>query len=251
MKPFHCREERSGAGTHRNFAISWVMSRLLLFLLVLTCGIPALTAGAGQFSSAATPAVPNVSRIAAAVDRRYNGLRTMRADFREVYRGAGITRNESGVLQLKRPGKMRWDYRQPRPKFFISDGKTAYFYVPGEKQVRKSPLKKIDDLKSPLRFLLGHTRLENELQGLSLAVDLNPRAAGNVILRGVPRNMADRVSQVVLEINSLNQIERLQLDELDGATTEFTFTNLLENIAMPDGDFRFSAPPGVEVVEQF
>ena len=133
---------------------------------------------------------------------------------------------------------------------FISDGKTAYFYVPGEKQVRKSPLKKIDDLKSPLRFLLGHTRLENELRGLSLAVDLNPHSAGNVMLRGVPRNMVDRVSQIVLEINPQNQIERMEIDVLDGAATQFTFSRVVENIVMPDGDFRFSAPPGVEVVEQ-
>ena len=229
---------------------------LMVCLLVLPCGMAAIPAGARKLQRETAPGVtlpapPNVNRIAAAVDRRYNGLRTMRADFSEVYKGAGITRNESGMLELKRPGKMRWEYRHPRPKFFISDGRTAYFYVPGEKQVRKSPVKKLDDLKSPLRFLLGHTRLENELQGLSLAVDLKPLSAGNVILRGVPRNMAGRVSQIILEINSQNQIERMEIDELDGATTEFTFSSVLENIVLPDGDFRFSAPPGVEVVEQF
>ncbi len=193
---------------------------------------------------------PTVTHTAAAVDRHYNTLQTMRADFTETYKGTGITRTESGVLQLKRPGKMRWEYREPRPKFFISDGKTAYFYVPGERQARKSPVKKIDDLRSPLRFLLGHTRLENELRGLSLAVDLAPLAAGNVVLRGVPRNLADRISQVVLEINPQSQIERMEIDEIDGAITEFRFSRIVENIAMPDSAFRFAAPPGIEIVEQ-
>ncbi len=205
-----------------------------------------LLPGARLYGAPASP----VTRTAAAVDRHYNTLQTMRADFTETYKGAGITRTESGVLQLKRPGKMRWEYREPRPKFFISDGKTAYFYVPGEKQARKSSVKKIDDLRSPLRFLLGHTRLENELHGLSLAVDLTPLAAGNVVLRGVPRNLADRISQVVLEINPQSQIERMEIDEVDGAITEFRFSHIVENLALPDSAFRFAAPPGIEIVEQ-
>src|SRR6185312_9446511 len=71
-----------------------------------------------------------VKKLASAVDSRYNSLQTFTAEFVETYSGTGTTRTESGTLSLKRPGKMRWDYREPSQKLFLSDGKTAYFYVP-------------------------------------------------------------------------------------------------------------------------
>src|SRR3954467_14974433 len=72
---------------------------------------------------------PSVDKISDDLDRHYNDLRSLRAQFTETYRGAGITRSESGTLWLRRPGKMRWEYTAPREKLFVSDGKTAYFYV--------------------------------------------------------------------------------------------------------------------------
>src|ERR1700690_3101182 len=141
----------------------------------------------------------DVHAIAQAVDNHYNHLRTLQAEFTETYRGAGIERTESGSLWLKKPGKMRWEYRSPKEKLFVSDGKDAWFYLPGDRQVRRSSVKKLDDLRSPLGFLLGKTRLEKELDGLSAAPDVAPVTPGNTVLRGVPRAMADRVHEVVLE----------------------------------------------------
>lgn len=125
-------------------------------------------------------------QVAERVDRHYNSMQTLEASFTETYAGAGISRTESGTLWLKRPGRMRWEYRQPREKLFLSDGHTAWFYVPGEKQARKAPLKQLDDLRSPLAYLLGRTKLEKEFTGLSLAPDAAATAAGDVVLRGVP-----------------------------------------------------------------
>src|SRR5437764_2251234 len=88
----------------------------------------------------AISAQTSVHSIAEAVDRHYNHLRTLQSQFTEIYRGAGISREESGVLWLKRPGKMRWEYEQPRQKLFISDGKEAWFYVPGEQQARRTSM---------------------------------------------------------------------------------------------------------------
>jgi outer membrane lipoprotein carrier protein len=194
---------------------------------------------------------PSVHDLAKAVDSHYNDLRSAEADFTESYRGAGMTRAESGRLWLKRPGKMRWEYQQPREKLFLSDGKTAWFYVPGERQARKAAVTRLDDLRSPLRFLLGKTRLEKEFEGLSLAPDIAPSKPGNYVLRGVPRtkSMAERVSMVLLEVTPLGQIERIVAEEVDGATTEFRFSAWRENLELADARFRFTPPPGVEMIE--
>ncbi|MGA7375858.1 MAG: outer membrane lipoprotein carrier protein LolA, partial [Candidatus Sulfotelmatobacter sp.] len=148
----------------------------------------------------------DVHAIAQAVDEHYNHLRTLEAEFTEIYQGSGMERTESGTLWLakggaKKPGKMRWEYRSPRDKLFVSDGRDAWFYVPGDRQARKTDARKLDDIRSPLAFLLGKSRLEKELQGLSLAPDVQPMVAGDVVLRGVPRALADRVSEIQLEIN--------------------------------------------------
>ena len=194
-------------------------------------------------------AAPDVHSIAQAVDERYNHLHTLQTDFTEIYRGAGTERTESGTLWLKKPGKMRWEYRSPREKLFLTDGKDAWFYVPGERQVRRTAVKKLDDLRSPLAFLLGKTKLEKELQGLSLAPDVAPLAAGDVTLRGVPKSLADRVSQVLLEITPEHWISRILIEEVDGSITEYRFTNQRENVVVPDSQFRFAVPDGVEVID--
>ena len=197
---------------------------------------------------AANPTL-DVHAIAQAVDNRYNHLQTLQAEFTETYRGAGIERTESGSLWLKKPGKMRWEYRSPKEKLFLSDGKDAWFYLPGDRQVRRSSVKKLDDLRSPLGFLLGKTRLEKELDGLSAAPDVTPTTAGNVVLRGVPKAMADRVNEVVLEITPDYHIARIQFEEADESVTEYRFSEQKENAGIADQLFRFSPPAGVEVVD--
>jgi len=193
--------------------------------------------------------VPDAHAVAQAVDERYNHLHTLQADFTEIYRGAGMERTESGTLWLKKPGKMRWQYRSPREKLFLSDGKDAWFYVPGERQVRQTAVKKLDDLRSPLAFLLGKTKLEKELQALSLASDVAPLAPEDVVLRGVPKSLADRVSQVLLELTPEHWISRIIIEEVDGSVTEYRFTNQRENVAVTDQQFQFAVPDGVEVID--
>jgi outer membrane lipoprotein carrier protein len=213
---------------------------LLLLSLVTT---PAAT-------QASTPQPSQqASEIAARVDKRYNGLSTLSSDFTEIYSGNGVSRSETGTLVLKRPGKMRWDYRKPSEKLFVSDGKNAIFYVPGERQARKTEVKKLDDLRSPLRYLLGKTKLQKEFDNLSIADAVTPKSSGNVVLSGIPKNMAERVKQVLFEISPKAQIERIVIEELDGAVTEFQFSNMVENLSIPDQQFRFTAPDGVEMIE--
>lgn len=183
------------------------------------------------------------------VDKHYNNLQSMRSHFTEDYHGAGMTRSESGTLWLKKPGKMRWEYDQPRKKLFLSDGKTAWFYVPGEQQARKAPVGKLDDIRSPLRFLLGKTKLRKEFDELGIAPNIRPQNPGDIVLRGSPKGMEDRVSLVILEVTPEGRIDRIEIEEVDGAVTDFRFTDTVENQPVADNLFHFKPPAGVEVVE--
>jgi len=220
-----------------------LLGRLLSIALVIPAVAPAL---AGQTSARQPPV--DVKNIAAHVDAHYNHLRSLEAEFTEVYRGSGMERTETGTLWLKKPGKMRWEYRSPREKLFVSDGKTAWFYVPEDRQARRTAAKKLDDIRSPLAFLLGKTKLEKELRGLSLAPDAGAQQ-GNTVLRGVPRGMEDRVSEILLEVTADRRIARIVIQEADGSSTEYRFAEMKEDLAIGDGRFAFAPPAGTETVE--
>ena len=139
---------------------------------------------------------------------------------------------------------MRWSYDQPAGKVFLLDGKNGWFYTPGDAQAQRVSAKQLDDLRSPLRFLLGHTQLKKELESLTM----RPTPGGYEIA-GIPKGMGERVKRLTLGVDARGVILAMRLEETDGAVTEFTFSGMRENVAVKDGDFRFVPPPGVAVVD--
>lgn len=178
------------------------------------------------------------------VDGHYNHLSSFKARYTEHYAGMGMDRIESGTLLLKKPGRMKWSYDTPAGKVFVLDGKFAWFYTPGDLQAQRIPAKQLDDLRSPLRFLLGHTQLRKELDSLTVAPD-----AQNYRISGIPKGMAQRVKALTLLVDATGAIQRMKLEEVDGAVTEFAFTALQENVPAKDAEFAFIPPAGVTIVE--
>ncbi len=188
---------------------------------------------------------PSVHELAQQVDRHYDQLQSLKSGFSESYSGLGMTKTESGTLFLRKPGRMMWKYSSPQGKIFLLDGKYAWFYTQGDAQVQRIPSSELDDLRSPLRFLLGHTQLEKELTGLTLAAAPN----GCFTLTGVPKGQEKRVTRVALTVTRDGTINGIEVDEADGAITQFTFTNEQPNAEIPAETFRFTPPPGVPVVD--
>jgi outer membrane lipoprotein carrier protein len=186
----------------------------------------------------------SASEVAQRVDRHYNQLHSLKAGFTESYEGLGMRRTESGTMLLLKPGRMRWDYAQPSGKLFLLDGSFAWFYAPGDSQVQRIPAKQLDDLRSPLRFLLGHTALEKELNNLTL----QPAPNGHFTLTGQPKGQEKRVARLTLNVTADGTISTIEIEEVDGALTRFTFSNEAPNVVIPVGNFHFAPPAGVPVV---
>ena len=200
------------------------------------------------FAEEKTPAVSKytawtAASLAKTVDAHYNHLTSLQARYTERYTGMGLDRTESGTLTLRKPGRMRWAYDSPHGKLFLLDGKSAIFYTPGDAQAQRLPAKQLDDLRSPLRFLLGHTELAKELDHLTLTT-----SESGYTLSGVPKGMQQRLRSLALTVDSIGAIHSMRLEEVDGATTTFTFTDQHENIPTNDTDFTFTPPPGVTIV---
>ncbi|HWA96700.1 MAG TPA: outer membrane lipoprotein chaperone LolA [Terracidiphilus sp.] len=187
---------------------------------------------------------PSVHELAQRVDDHYNRLHSLKAGFTETYEGMGMSRTESGTLYLRKPGRMRWDYSKPAGKLFLLDGKYAWSYTKGDAQVQRIPAKEVDDLRSPLRFLLGHTKLEKELTDLTM----KPDSHGEFTLTGKVKGQEKRIDHISLTVTTEGEIGTIVIEEADGATTSFFFTNQQTNAAIPEVLFHFKAPKGVPVV---
>lgn len=188
---------------------------------------------------------PSAHELAQQVDRHYDQLQSLKAEFTEDYSGLGMTRSESGTLFLRKPGRMMWQYSSPPGKVFLLDGKFAWFYTKGDTQVQRIPASELDDLRSPLRFLLGHTQLEKEMTGLTMAKAAN----GCFTLSGQPKGQEKRVTRLDLTVTPTGAIIAMKIEEADGATTRFLFTGEQPNAQIPAATFHFSPPPGVPVVD--
>jgi hypothetical protein len=110
-----------------------------------------------MISASASAQQPTAASLARTVDAHYNHLQSLQARYTERYQGMGMDRSESGTMTLRKAGKMRWAYDTPAGKLFVLDGKSGISYTPGDVQATRIPAKQLDDLHSPLRFLLGHT----------------------------------------------------------------------------------------------
>jgi outer membrane lipoprotein carrier protein len=192
-----------------------------------------------------SPAPLTAHDLAQRIDQHYDSLHSLKAEFSESYAGLGVQRTESGTLLLRKPGRMRWNYSSPAGKIFLLDGKYAWFYTKGDAQVQRIPAKDLDDLRSPLRFLLGHTNLEKEMDSLTLA----PAANGRFTLSGVPKGQEKRVARLTLTVTSNGAITGIEVEEIDGALTRFAFTGEEPNAPIPADAFQFTAPMGVPVVD--
>ncbi len=208
------------------------MRPLLLLALAAAVTLPA----AGQSS-------PANDALLHKVDDHYNHLASLRTRYVERYTGMGLNRSEAGTLLLKKPGRMRWSYDTPAGKVFLLDGKFAWFYTPGDPQAQKIPAKQLDDLRSPLRFLLGHTELKKELENITVTPD-----GEGFRIAGVPKGMQQRLKELSLRVTASGMITAMRLEEVDGAVTEFSFTGMVENVPAKDADFVFTPPAGVSIV---
>jgi outer membrane lipoprotein carrier protein len=189
--------------------------------------------------------LPSAHELAQRVDRHYDQLQSLKAGFSESYSGLGMTKTESGTLYLRKPGRMMWRYSSPQGKVFLLDGKYAWFYTQGDAQVQRIPASELDDLRSPLGFLLGRTQLEKELTSLTLAAAPN----GLFTLSGQPKGQEKRVTKLALTVTREGAIMGIEVDEADGAVTQFTFTDEQPDAEIPAETFRFTPPAGIPVVD--
>lgn len=199
----------------------------------------------GLLAVSAFGADMELARTLKAVEVRYNSANSLQVLFQEEYTPPGRPhRAESGTLTLSKPGRMRWEYSQPKGKLWISDGKRVSMFLPEENRVEQSPLKESDDMRAPLAFLLGKLHFDKEFRNLQS----RPEGTG-IRIQAEPKIDTLPYSQVEFVISAHNEIREVKVTGFDKSILFYSFDQEKMNPAVDPKLFQFKIPPGAEVVE--
>ncbi|MGH9862157.1 MAG: LolA family protein [Candidatus Acidiferrales bacterium] len=215
------------------------MSRRLLLLAALPLGFLLL-------SAAEEPGVADVRR---AVERHYNTTNTFEADFVQRYTLGAQTLVESGRVYFHKPGRMRWEYTTPQEKLFLTDGDSAYLYVPQERQVRRQSLKKAPEWQAAFALLLGRVDLGRLFASLTLVRIHHLQSPARWQLRGLAKSDRQGFREVWFDLDETYRVLRIEIRLRDGSLMEFHFRRWRENQPLPPELFRLRLPPGTAWID--
>jgi outer membrane lipoprotein carrier protein len=178
------------------------------------------------------------------VETRYNKTRTLQVLFHEDYTPPGRPkRTESGRLVLRKPGKMRWDYDQPKGKLFVGDGKYLWLYTPLDNRAERMKLKESDDMRAPLAFLLGKLDFQKEFRNLQA----KPEGSG-MRITAEPKTDNLPYSAVEFVVSADQRIRMVKVTGFDHSITEFRFDEEKVDPPLDAKLFQFQVPKGAQLV---
>jgi outer membrane lipoprotein carrier protein len=202
---------------------------------------------AAAVAVSAAQSQPPADEVAAALQRKYDTVRSFTADFTQVYEGGLLKRKatERGKVFIKKPGKMRWNYESPERKEFVSDGRKIYLYLPADKQVMVSPVPPEDQATSAVLFLMGKGNLTRDYK-VSYA---EGGTADSYVLRLDPKIRDAEYDWLLLTVDrDTLLIQSLTAGDAQSGQSTFRFSNFKENPNLSDNTFVFTVPPGTEII---
>ena len=179
------------------------------------------------------------------VEGRYNRARTLQVLFTEQYTPPGKSRRtESGILMLRKPGKMRWAYSQPPGKLFVSDGKLLWLYTPDENRVERMKFQESDDMRAPLAFLLGKLNFDKEFSNIQSKIE-----GADTRITAEPKTDNLPYSAVEFLVAQDSHIKEVKVTGFDRSILNFTFDQERVDPQLDANLFQFSMPKGANLVE--
>ena len=196
-----------------------------------------------------------VRAVVTNMQARYKKTKDLQADFKQQTRIEGFATPliSKGNVYIKKPGKLRWDYREPSVEEIYVTGDAVSMYVPEHNQVLIGELTKMTASRAPLQLLQGVANLEEEFTLVPTAGDA--RGAGGLPLvtlvpKPGPHESVQSMAKVVIEVHpNTYYLKTVAIYEKSGNVSTFEFTNLKANSGLKEDLFVFKVPPGVEVVQ--
>ena len=203
--------------------------------------------------SAASPAAAMLplDEFIAKVQSSYHDVKAIRADFTQTYDAGGGTRVESGTVVFARGGRMRWDYRKPEKKVFLSNKKQVLLYLPEEGQLNRSSVKQSEDYRVPFRLLLSRFDMKKVFQKFEDANSQFQHPPEDRVIIAYPKH-AEKLGykHVVMEFDPQMNIRRLVIVYTNDTVMKFRFSHIHRNPSMASTLFDLTPPPGTRIINQ-
>lgn len=199
-------------------------------------------------ASAAAARLP-LDQFITKVQSSYRDVKAIRADFTQTYDAGGGARVESGTVAFARGGRMRWDYREPEKKVFLSNNKEVLLYLPEEQQLNRSSVKQSEDYRVPFRLLLSRFDLRKVFDKFEDANNQFKHPPEDRVIIAYPKH-AERLGykHVVMEFDPQMNIRRLVIAYSDNTVMEFRFSNIDRNPTLASTLFELTPPPGTRII---
>ena len=138
---------------------------------------------------------------------------------------------------------MRWEFSDPEKQTIVSDGTTLYSYDPDLNQVVETPLKQALKSSSATSFLLGIGNINRDFKA-AFAHPATPTGLVDLILDA---KTGGYKIEVGLDPTTYNLMTLTLTDQL-GDVTKIDFSDIRDNVELPDSNFAFNAPAGADIV---
>ena len=211
--------------------------RACLGLLLLLLAIPVRGLGA------------SAQDVVRRVQDRYDQTQNFSADFTQEMRieSGGQVIKSSGKVWFQRPGRMHWAYLLPEEQTIIADGTTLWIVQPADNQVLKAPLQNAFESRTPVSFLLGVARLEQDFR----ATLLSPGDDGKLRLQLDPAKAEDgSLGSLILDVDpETYDVTAATIRDPLGNTTRVVLVDVKRNGGVDASLFRFERPAGMDVIE--
>ena len=230
------------------------MRYILLLALALCWSMPGLDRALSADEAIDEKATQEVAEIVKKIQARYEKTKDLQADFTQKTRIEGFTTPvlSSGRVYIKKPGHLRWDYREPSVEEIYVNKDDVRMYVPEHKQVLVGKLTHMAASQAPLQLLQGVAKIDEEF-------DVHPtgqeRGAGGIrrvtLVPKQGRSEPDRaIQRIVIEVQPKTYfLKTIALHEVSGNVATFEFGDLKPNSGLADELFEFKTPADVEVVK--
>lgn len=231
----------------------WRKSLLLCAALAMPLLSPVASAQQAPPAPATTPAV-TAQVVAARVQTFYDQTRSVEARFEQHYWNRVYARTQSsrGRLLIQRPGRVRFNYDQPRGKVVVSTPSGFVFYEPNEDGSPGQYLRGTSDAaSSALGFLSGTARLDRDFR-LSLRAPAAGQPANTDALELRPRRSDPNFRRIVLYVDSRPEtagvVRRVAIEDPDGNWNRFDFSGFEFNRELSAATFDYTPPEGAHEI---
>ena len=174
--------------------------------------------------------------------------KSMKAEFSQsiVSETKAKVERSTGVLQMERPGKFRWDYKFPYEQQIVADGKKLWVYDIEMEQVIAKPLDLVLG-NTPAVLLSGNVDIADKFSIEEIAAPSNSEN-GLYWMQLTPKQKESGFEKLLLAFMG-DKLGVMELKDAFGQVTRIVFTNLVENPKIPASVFNFKVPEGVDLID--